>query len=464
MASLAKCTFCFTGWILLTSRHASGAEYWGIEYVTSSYTMEFTDKTTEQTQQPTSSPGMTDMRSNFTMEFKDKTTEQTQQPTSSPGMTDMRSNFTMEFTDKTTEETQQPTSSPGMTYMRSNFMNSTQPPVEYTTAALDLTTMEEVLMPIVTDSVEEQVITMSAIIFVWIYGTSINSLLLYVIKQTPELYNNCQYTLQACYMLCDIVNNCVVVFNTVPILAANTMNVMSHGVCRAWGTAGIASYVTSVHVLGYLGLERYVYFCRPMKYDRFFSRIKIIITFICISSFGMFYSLLVELITVREPITTSMMCQSPQRVRSILNPLTIVLYWVPSAVISIFTLINLRLLISKHQARVTPAVTEGVVSQAYENMTNKVKKAIKMVALVSGTFWVTMVPGMIIRSVVYNSGITWNDTDTRRHMQAFVMARSSWLILTLMSTLVNPIIYLTVQVELRKAAMKCLMRMNPCQK
>ena len=461
MVSLVKCTFCFTGWILLASHQVSGGAYWGTENVTSSYTMEFTDKTMEQTQLQTSSPGITDMRSDFTMELTNKTTEQTQLQTSSPGITDMRSDFTMEFTDETTEQTQLPISSPGMTDMMYSLMNSTQPPDESTTSALDLTTMEEVLKPIVTDSVEEQVITMSAIIFVWIYGTSINSLLLYVIKQTPELYDNCQYTLQACYMLCDIVNNCVVAFNTVPILAVNTMNVMSHGVCRAWGTAGVASYVTSVHVLGYLGIERYVYFCRPMKYNRFFSRTKIIITFICISSFGLLYSLLVELLTVRQPITTTMMCQSPQRVRSILNPLTILLYWVPSAVISIFTLINLRWLISKHQTRVTPAVTE-----AYENLNNKVKKAIKMVALVSGTFWVTMVPGMIIRTVVYNSGTgtTWNDTDTRRHMQAFVMARSSWLILTLMSTLVNPVIYLTVQVELRKAVVKCLMRMNPCQK
>ena len=492
MASLVKCTFCFTVWILLTSHQVSGGTYWGTENVTSRYTMEFTDRTTEQTQQQTSSPGMTVMGSNITMEFTNKTKEQIQLPSSSPGMTEMRSSFTMEFTDKIMEQTQQSTSSPGMTVMgsnmtmeftnktkeqirhpsfppgmtdmRSNFMNSTQPPDENTTSALDLTTMAEVLSPIVTDSVEEQVITMSVIIFVWIYGSAINSFLLYVIKQTPELYDNCQYTLQACYMLCDIVNNCVVAFNTVPILAANTMNVMSHGVCRAWGTAGIASYHASVHVLGYLGLERYVYFCHPMKYNRFFSRIKIIITFICISLLGLLYSLLLELLIGRQPVTTVMMCQTPQRVRSIVNPVAILFYFVPSAVISIFTLIKMRWLISKHQARVTPAVTEGVVSQAYENMTNKVRKAIKMVGLVSGTFWATMVPGMIIRSVIYNSGTTWNDTDTRRHMQAFVMARLSWFTLTLMSTILNPIIYLTVQVELRKAAMKCLIRLNPCHK
>ena len=139
-------------------------------------------------------------------------------------------------------------------------------------------------------------------------------------------------------------------------------------------------------------------------------------------------------------------------------------FWLPSAVISIFTMINLRLLISTHQARVNPALTEGVDNQALDNLVTKVRKAIKMVTLVSGTFWVTMVPGIIIRSVVYNSGTTCNDTDTRRHMQAFVMARSGWLILTLMSTLINPIIYLTVQVELREAVMKCLMGMKPCRK
>ena len=473
MITLVKCMFCFTGWILLASHQASGVEYWSTENFTSSYTMEVTDKKTEQTQLPTapktgrqtqlqtSSNGMTDMMYNSTMEFIDQTTEQTQQQTSSSGITDMMYNFMMELIDQTTEQTQQQTSSSGITGKMNTFMNSTQPPDENTASTLDLTAMAEMLSPIVTDSVEEQVITMSVLIFVWIYGTSINSFLLYVIKQTPELYDNCQYTLQACYMVCDIVNNCVMAFNTIPILAANTMNVMSHEVCRAWGTAGIASYQTSVHVLGYLGLERFVYFCHPMKYNRFFSRIKIIIAFICISSLGLVYSLLLELSTVRQPVTTVMMCQSPQSVRSIVNPLAILLYFVPSAVISIFTLIKMRLLISKHQDRVAP---EGVGSQAHENLTKKVRKAINMVGLVSGTFWATMVPGMIIRSVIYNSGTTWNDTDTRRHMQAFVLARLSWFTLTLMSTLLNPIIYLTVQVELKKAAMKCLMRMNPCQK
>ena len=83
----------------------NGVEYWGMENATSSYTMEFTDKTREQTQHPTSSPGMTVMRSNVTMEFTDETAEQTRHPTSSPGMTDMRSNITIEFTDETTEQT-----------------------------------------------------------------------------------------------------------------------------------------------------------------------------------------------------------------------------------------------------------------------------------------------------------------------------------------------------------------------
>ena len=436
MSSLVRCIFCFTGWILLVSHQASGGAYWGTDNVTSRYTMESSEKTMEQTQLPTSSPGIAEMRSNVTMEFTDKTREQTQLQTSSPGITDMRSSFT----------------------------NSTQPPEENTTSPLDLTTMTEVLSPIVTDSVEEQVITMSVIIFVWIYGSSINSFLLYVIKQTPELYDNCQYTLQSCYMLCDIVYNSIVAFNTIPILAANTMNVMSHGVCRAWGTAGVASFLTSAHVLGYLGLERYVYFCHPMKYNRFFSRRKIIITCISVSSLGLLYSFLVELLTVRQPVTTVMMCQTPQRVRGILTSFTVLYFLLPSALISIFTLIKMRWLISKHQARVTPALTEGEVSQAYENLTNKVRKAIKMVGLVSGTFWATMVPGMIIRSVIYNSGTTWNDTDTRRHRQAFVLARLSWFTLTLISSLLNPIIYLTVQVELRKAALKCLIRMNPCRK
>ena len=433
----------------------------GITDMMSNFTMELTDQTSEHTQLQASSPGITDMMSNFTMELTDQTSEHTQLQASSPGITDMMSNFTMELTDQTSEHTQLQASSPGITDMMSNFMSSTQPPDENTASILDLTTIAEVLSPIVTDSVEEQVTTMTVIIFVCIYGTSINSFLLYVIKQTPELYDNCQYTLQACYMLCDIVNNCIMAFNTIPILAANTMNVMSHDVCRAWGTAGIALFHTSVHLLGYLGLERFVYFCHPMKYNRFFSRIKIIIAFVCISSLGLLYSLLLELLTVREPVSTVMMCQTPQSVRSIVNPLAILFYFVPSAVISIFTLIKMRLLISKHQDRVAP---EGVDSQAPQNLTNKVRKAIKMVGLVSGTFWATMVPGIIIRSVIYNSGTTWNDTDTRRHMQAFVLARLSWFTLTLISTLLNPIIYLTVQVELKNAAIKCLMRMNPCQK
>jgi hypothetical protein len=50
-------------------------------------------------------------------------------------------------------------------------------------------------------------------------------------------------------------------------------------------------------------------------------------------------------------------------------------------------------------------------------------KAVRMVLLLSGTLWGTLIPGYIVRIIVLNSGYTWDDLDTRRSAAQLINVR-----------------------------------------
>ena len=210
-------------------------------------------------------------------------------------------------------------------------------------------------------------------------------------------------------------------------------------------------------MVGILAYERYFYFINPLRYPGMFTKARIYTTVAVIYIFSFCMSLAFDLIEPRVPVATVMTYQASAWASKINNIVFIFVYFIPSGTMSVVALIKLRLLISKHQAQVHPTefnVMNGDQSAVSGVIVKPMKKALKMVGLVSGSFWLTTMPGFLIRLSLSASGVTWADTDYRTSLLTFVFSRVSYMLVVVLSSVINPVIYITVLTELREAARK----------
>ena len=88
--------------------------------------------------------------------------------------------------------------------------------------------------------------------------------------------------------------------------------------------------------------------------------------------------------------------------------------------------------------------------QPIRNMLTKVKSDMKLILSISGTFWLTIVPGMVIRMILLPSGASWDEADTRSDMTIFIWAKIGWSMDIFLSNLLNPIMYVIHLLDLRR--------------
>ena len=313
---------------------------------------------------------------------------------------------------------------------------------------LELTTP---LPSVVTGSLLEQVLTATVVSLFWLYVNTTNAFLIYVIKKTNTLHENTHYTLLSLFMLCDIMSGNVILFQGLPVIITSNVLVFSLYYCQIISAIGKILNLTSVYMLGYLAIERLVFFRYPFRYNRYFTKTKIKITCMILFSLPMLYTIVIDALFVRIPVTTKMYCVLPESYTKKYNLIIKIVFFCPSLVISIFTLISFGLLVKKHQSRVNPGMIDMATQQPIENMLSKVKRHMKILLSISGTFWIAIVPGMVIRMILFPSGAAWNEADTRRDMTLFIWAKIGWFVEIVLSRLLNPVIYLTHLPDFRRA-------------
>ena len=304
---------------------------------------------------------------------------------------------------------------------------------------------------IVTGSLLEQVLTAVVLTVFWLYVNTVNGFLLYVIKKTNTLYENVHYTLLSIYMLCDIISGNAVFFQILPATIFNNVLVFSIYYCQIVSAIGKIIYLASVYILGYLAIERLIFFRYPFRYNRYFTKTKIKIISIILISLPLIYTAVTDAFFVRIPVTTRMYCILPESYRKKSNLIAKIVFFGPSLVISIFTLISLGFLLKKHQNRLNPDMIDMATQQPIRNMLTKVKSHMKLILSISGTFWLTIVPGMVIRMILFPSGAAWDEADTRSDMTIFIWAKIGWSMEIFLSSLLNPLMYLIHLLDLRRA-------------
>ena len=312
------------------------------------------------------------------------------------------------------------------------------------------------LSPIVTDGPWEQAITAFLLLCCWLYVNLSNGCLLYIISCEYSLHTP-HYMVLASYMVLDIVYCNIILSHMITVVISNNIQVMTDVVSRAVVIACATFHLASVHMTGLFAYERYSYFITPLTYTIKCTVSRIYAAIILFMAIAFCISLGVDLVESRIPVATTMMYQVTGLASQITNIVFALIYAIPCCTVSVVTLIRLSLLISKHKAQVQPTPS-GVISEDQSavsgNVMKPVREALKMVALVSGSFWLLTIPGFMIRLGLSASGVTWADTDYRVSLPLFALSRASYLMLTVLSSVLNPIIYMTVLTQLREAVWK----------
>ena len=347
-----------------------------------------------------------------------------------------------------------------LTTMDSLTISGISEDVSHSSSAGDLWTTEAVttVTPIVTDSLLEQTITAGLLILFWMYVNISNGSLFYVIRNEYSLHTS-QYMVLVSYMVCDVLFCNLTLLHMVPVVISNDIHVMSVTASRILVAIATICVFPTFHLVGLLAYERYCYFVTPLQYPRKFTKPRIFAAVLMIYLFACCMVVTRDLISPRIPVATAVTYQEDSRAIEITNIFYALVYAIPSGLISVVTLVKLGLLISQHKALVQPAqsdVRNEDQSAVSGIVVEPVKKALKMVGLVSGSFWLTTIPGFLIRIGLSASGVTWADTDQRISLPMFALARISFMMLTVISSVLNPIIYVSVLTELRVAAWKCL--------
>ena len=317
------------------------------------------------------------------------------------------------------------------------------------------TQVADTLSPIVMDSLGEQLITTGLLLLFWVYVNFSNGSLLYVIRKEYSLHTP-QYMVLAAYMMCDLLYCNFTLLIMVPVAISNIIYVMTDAGSRVIGIILTTFALASVHLTALLSYERQCYFITPLKYPRLFTKCRIYTAVIIVGCFAFGVGLGVDLVDPRIPVATTMTYQAAGLAGQITNIVYTLFYAIPSCTVSIIALIRLRLLISKHKAEVQPVDESGNQSAVSGIIVKPVRKALKMVALVSGSLWFTMVPGFLIRIGLSAAGVTWAVTDYRLSLPLFALSRASHMLITVVSSVINPIIYVSVLTEMREAAWRCV--------
>jgi type IV secretory pathway VirB3-like protein len=217
--------------------------------------------------------------------------------------------------------------------------------------------------------------------------------------------------------------------------------------CRILSSVGGAAAFASASLIGLMAYERFVYFCHPMKYDRWLRRRIVAFGIGAITTAPLIYMAVSEIYPGREFHATILGCNlRDMSIHPIFQGLVFVL---PTMFSTAFCSVKIwRLSV---QRSVAPSVPQDPV---LATPTRQAAKALRVLLLVSGVFWAMTLPVAITRSLYFRSGVTWQDLDSRRSYFKALFLRYNYYIYALVSPLLNPIIYYYSRKDLRMGLRK----------
>ena len=271
-------------------------------------------------------------------------------------------------------------------------------------------------------------------------------LVLVTIVKSPKLHN-AHYYLLAMYCCVDI--TLLSVTGPAFITRFSNRNV-------ALSNCEFVSSVATICLMGQIAhntvvaCERYTYFCHPFHYEQQFSTARIVVIL------GMCYAIPATIVATQGAIfsfsfhASSLSCwissiwieRYPFLVISVLSSIAVTVY----CMIRVWRL--------SRRAAVSPGAQ--VNQQNQSTPVQQAHKTLKMMLLLSSTFWATTLPAIVGKIIIFSTDYTLEDLDTRRYVVPSIIMRLAVFTHCFISSTANPFIYYYSRRDLRLAMCQLL--------
>ena len=294
---------------------------------------------------------------------------------------------------------------------------------------------------IIYSSEVERVLSLSFDGLCYVFTLVAQLLVLVTIIKSPKLHN-AHFYLLGVYCCVDI----TLVSLSAPLIIMRFSDVeVPLSACQVMDGLGTIIALGLIGHIAIVAYERYIFFCHPYHYLHRFkiSRVAAVLVMCYI---------IPAVITMTQGVTSDRVFHTSSLSCSISNTgvhngIILMFIMLPSATVTVFCMIRVWQLC--RSAAVAPAV-----AGAQSIPVPQAKKALKMMLLLSGTFWGTTLPISVLRTAIFMAGYTWDDLDSRRYIGPSIMIRLTVFMYCFISSAVNPLIYYYNRKDLRLATCK----------
>ena len=274
-------------------------------------------------------------------------------------------------------------------------------------------------------------------------------LVLVTIIKSPELYN-AHFYLLGVYCSVDI----ILVSLTGPVFIVFLSDGhVSNIVCQV-----IAVVVQSL-ALGLVGhtaaiaCERYVFFCHSFRYLQQFSKARIVAAVVICYTIPVIVLMTPSMESGSTFHSSILSCTISDNTKPSAKLFALIV--LPFAAVTIYCMIRVWCL--SRSAGMGPGALGN--QQTLTTPVHQARKTLKMILLLSGTFWATSLPAYVSWMTIFMAGNTWEDLDSRRYIGPSIVMRLTMFTHCFVSSAVNPLIYYYSRKDLRLATCK-LLRLN----
>lgn len=281
----------------------------------------------------------------------------------------------------------------------------------------------------------------------WIYGC--NSLLITVIYRDLSLHTPAMLLRCTIALLDVLICTCSQIIGVLTLFLGHDT---PYVVCMIFSTATIGFVFVNMFMTSLLAVERYLYIVHPLRHTVLITNRNLIAAIAVIVTIVLIYLIVTEIRDGRSLLLSMLSCQLKSG-----SVVAMVFFVLPPFVVTVYVLVQLVRL--KIRLSNTVSVTVPYFTQQQQHTANcltsrlmvskqSLVKNLKMVTLVSGSLWLTAIPAYAVRLLILVKW-PWEELETRSNMAAFTVMRITNLVMTLVSSGLNPVIQFYMEEPLR---------------
>lgn len=279
-------------------------------------------------------------------------------------------------------------------------------------------------------------------------STTLNLLVLIAIVKDSRLYKPENVIIAA-----DAINNLLGVMATQPYMVWALSLDYPHSsalLCQIHGDFSVAQFSLTAHILCVYAFERSYFLCNPMDYSRHVTNLRVAVVLFVMYVFAVLVSHF-SAYQGRIFLATMASCQS--RTTTMNTAMVFCVFALPAVLMVIYSVRKIKGLESRsvHGTTLSTAGASAAADTAKkEKQRARQVSTSKTILLVSGAFFMTLLPMGTIRLVILATGISIVDLETRNCNPAYpILFRVGNLMMVTTVNYINPALYLTMRRNLK---------------